>query len=175
MRRLLVVPALALVVLSPTAVQADPGDLVVCNEPPPGTIVLTPNDTNTPTVESPPYDPEVYNFSDVRFQLDLYPATATDTATVSSTLNWDLDINDWDLFLFDPDEADPLATSDEVQFGPLEAPPTESLSIELVHCSLFMVSVGNYQAVPLDDVDPLRLSVTAGGVETTSTWAVDQP
>jgi hypothetical protein len=170
MRRLLLVPALALIVLSPTAVQAGEDDLVVCDAPPEGTIVIRPDETKSPTIESPDFDPEDYVYTDVQFQLDLYPATAKDTAEVSSTLDWELDVNDWDLFLFDPDRTE-LAVSDEVQFGPLESPPSEALSTELLHCSLFTVSVGNYQAIPLDDLDPLRLEVKTGSATTNSaTW-----
>lgn len=177
MRRLVLIPALALVALAPSAAHAQTSsdELVVCDAPPEGTTVIGPNEIKTPTVASPSYDPEVYKYTHVLFQLDLYPATADDTATVGSTLDWEIDINDWDLFLFDTEEGEELASSVKEQFGPLESPPGESLSIDLAHCSLFTVSVANYQAVPLDDVDPLELSVTTGGVKTTSNWAISSP
>lgn len=168
MRRLLVVPALALVVLSPTVAQADPDGLVVCNNPPPGTTVIGPNETKSPTVVSPQYDLEEDAYTHVRFQLDLYPATAKDTTTVSATLDWELSVNDWDLFLFQGGVE--VASSEKEQFGPLEAPPGEALSTRLLHCSLFTVSIMNYQAVAVDDVDPLRLEVRTGSVATTATW-----
>jgi hypothetical protein len=169
MRRLLVVPALALVILSPTVAQADPGDLVVCNDPPAGTVVIAPNETKTPTVASPQYDVMDYTYTDVQFQLDLYPATATDTADVTATLDWDLDVNDWDLLLLDQDGTE-LKASENFQFGPLFDPPGESVSDELLHCSLFTVSVMNVQAIALDDVDPLRLQVRSGSVANAASW-----
>ena len=168
MRRLLVVPALALVVLSPTVVQADPGDLVVCNTPPAGTTVIRPNETKSPMVEAPQYDLEEDATTNVRFQLDLYPATAKDTTTVSSTLDWELSVNDWDLFLLN--DGVEVASSEKAQAGPLEDPPGEALSATLLHCSLFTVSIMNYQAVAVDDVDPLDLEVRTGSVATTATW-----
>jgi hypothetical protein len=172
MRRLLLVPALALVALTPSVAhaQTDPDELVVCDAPPANTIVIGPNETKSPPVEAPQWDPFVYTYTDVHFQLDLYPATATDTATVSSTLDWELDVNDWDLFLMDQDGGE-VAASEQEQVGPLEAPAGESLSAELLHCTLFSMSIKNYQAIAMDDIDPLTLAVTTGGVETTSNWA----
>ena len=177
MRRLVLVPALALVVLTPSVAQAQtgPDELVVCDAPPEDTIVIGPNETKTPPVASPQYVYGTFTYTHVKFQLDLYPATAEDTATVSATLDWELDVNDWDLQLRNKDAA-VLAKSEKTQFGPLRSPTGESLSRELAHCSLFTISVKNFQAIALDDVDPLELSVTTGGVETTSNWAaLSQP
>jgi hypothetical protein len=55
-----------------------------------------------------------------------------------------------------------------VQFGPLFDPPTESVSSELLHCSLFRVSILNNLAVAVDEVDPLELAVSASQVATSA-------
>lgn len=167
-RSLMLAPALAVLVLAPTGVKAAPSDLIVCDAPPAGTTVLKPGEIKHFEPASPQLDPALFldgggTTTDLKFQLDLYPATATDTATVTSTLNWALEWNDWDLHLLDADDA-PIDVSENFQFGPLEDPPTEDVSATLLHCSLFTVSVFNYQAVAADDVDPLQLDVGTGSV-----------
>jgi hypothetical protein len=156
--------------MAPTAVRAAAGDLVVCDAPPAGTTVLKANETQNSEPASPELDPVALaelgysnTSTDLKFQLDLYPATATSKANVSSTLNWELDANDWDLFLLD-NAGNELAGSENFQFGPLEDPPTEAVAAKLTHCSLFTISVFNYQAVAADELDPLQLQVRAGAV-----------
>jgi hypothetical protein len=172
MRRLMLVPVLALVVLAPTGVQAAEEDLLVCDEPPAETAVIEPNQTLSSEPVSPQLDAVAFvenegfsgTYTDVDFQLDLYPATATDEATITSTLTWELDLNDWDLYLLD-EEGTELDGSEGFQFGALgDDPPTETVSSKLLHCSLFTIRIFNYQAVALDDFDPLQLEVTTGAV-----------
>lgn len=167
-RSLMLVPILALLVLAPTGVQAAPDDLVVCDAPPEGTTVLKPGETQHFEPASPQLDPALFldgggTTTDLKFQLDLYPATATDSATVTSTLTWTLAWNDWDLHILDSDDVE-LDKSENFQFGPLEDPPTEDVEATLLHCSLFTIRVFNYQAVAADDVDPLQLDVGPGSV-----------
>jgi hypothetical protein len=169
MRRLLLVPVMALIVMSPTVAQADPDDLVVCDAPPQNAIVIGPDETKSPTVEAPQFDPLGSTYTEVLFQLDLYPATAVDTARVSSTLGWELGANDWDLLLLDEDGTR-LATSERNQSGPLGATPSESVSEALLHCSLFKISIENDLAIAVDDVDPLGLEVEAGAVTINASW-----
>jgi hypothetical protein len=171
MRRVLLVPFLALVVLAPSGVQAAEDDLLVCDAPPEGTGVIAPNETLSSEPISPQLDAAAYvenegysgTFTDLDFQLDLYPATATDTADITSTLNWEFDLNDWDLLLLDA-EGSEIDASEGFQFGPLEDPPTETVSSELPHCSLFTIRIFNFQAVAIDDVDPLQLEVRTGAI-----------
>jgi hypothetical protein len=172
MRRVLLVPVLALVVLAPSGVQAAEDDLLVCDAPPEGTGIIAPNETHSSEPSSPQFDAEAYvenegdgsgTVTDLDFQLDLYPATATDTATVTSTLNWEFDLNDWDLLLLDA-EGNEIDASENFQFGSLEDPPTETVSSKLLHCSLFTIRIFNYQAVAIDDVDPLQLEVRTGAI-----------
>ena len=163
MRRLILIPALALVVMAPTGVQAAADDLVVCNLPPSGTTVLSPNDTRTPSVAAPQFDPEDFTFTDVQFQLDLYPASAMDEATLKVELGWELTFNDWDLFLLD-EGGNEIDSSQAEQFGPLAEAPGEEITATLKHCAVFTVSIMNFRAVALDEVDPLQLEVKSGPV-----------
>ena len=163
MRRVLLVPVLALVVLAPSGVQAAEDDLLVCDAPPEGTDVLMPGETISLEPAAPQYDAQFYTYTDVSFQLDLYPATASDTATVTSTLSWELDLNNWDLILLDG-EGNELAASELFQAGPLGDAPTESISRKLKHCSLFTVSIENEQGIALDELDPLQLQIGSGSV-----------
>lgn len=167
-RSLTLVPVLALLVLTPAAVQAA-DEIVACNAPAEGTTVLKPNETKDSEPASPQLDAANLvdlgysdTYTDVKFQLDLYPAKATDKATVTSTLNWTLDVNDWDLHLVREDED--TIKSEMVQFGPIADPPTETVQSKLLHCSLFTIRVYNYMAVAADDIDPLQLEVRAGSV-----------
>lgn len=168
MRRLILVLPLALLVMAPGAVRAAEGDLVVCDEPPEGTTVVGPNESITPAVASPAYDVFEYTWTDVSYQLDLYPATAANKATVSSTLAWTLDVNDWDLHLLDADGVE-IALSEGAQLGPVGDPPTESVQATLKHCSLFTVRVFNYSALisgeAADELDPLQVGVATGSVK----------
>ncbi|MGH2692727.1 MAG: hypothetical protein ACRDHM_09520 [Actinomycetota bacterium] len=164
MRRLILVLPLALLVMAPTAVRAAAGDLVVCDAPPEGTTVIGPNHSSTPSFATPQGFFPSREYTDLTFQLDLYPATATNKATLSSTLNWTVDVNDWDLFLLDAN-GEEIGASEGFQIGPAGDPPTESVSSSFLHCSLFTIRVLNFQAVPLDDIDPLQLGVTTGSVK----------
>ena len=172
MRRVLLVPVLALVVMAPSGAQAAEDDLLVCDAPPEGTGIIAPNETHSSEPSSPQLDAAAYvenegysgTFTDLDFQLDLYPATATDTADITSTLNWEFDLNDWDLLLLDA-EGNEIDASEGFQFGALgDDPPTETVSSELLHCSLFTIRIFNYQAVAIDDVDPLQLEVRTGAI-----------
>jgi hypothetical protein len=167
MRRLILALPLVLLVMAPTGVQAAAGDLVVCDAPPEGTTVIKPGEAPSVTEPAPPaYDPLFYTYTDTLFQLDLYPATATDTATVTSTLTWDLDVNNWDLYLLDGDGLE-LDVSEGFQAGPAGDAATETVSKKLTHCSLFTVSVENEQGlIASADVDPLNLATSAGSVVT---------
>jgi hypothetical protein len=167
MRRLIMVLPLVLLVMAPTGVQAAADDLVVCDTPPEGTIVVGANASLTPPVASPLYDLIEYTWTDLNYQLDLYPATATNRATVASTLNWTLDVNDWDLHLIDGDGME--LKSEGAQLGPVGDPPTEYVQTTLKHCSLFTIRVYNYSA-PIsgeagDELDPLQLGITSGPVK----------
>ena len=167
MRRLIMALPLVLLVMAPTGVQAAADDLVVCDAPPAGTTVIKPGEAPFASEPEPPaYDPLVYTYTDTLFQLDLYPAHASDTATVTSTLSWDLDVNNWDLYLLDADGVE-LDVSEGLQAGPAGDPATETVSKELTHCSLFTVSVENEQGlIASADVDPLQLATSAGSVVT---------
>ena len=157
MRRFLFVMVMSSLMLATAPAVAETAEPVVCDDPPQGTTVVGPNHSSTITVPSPARVP-AQGSTDRKFQLDLSPAGAENTATVSSRLSWEITTNDWDLFLFNPSRKQ-LAASQGYQ--PI-AEPGEALSATLQHCSLFILSVFNYNAVPADAVDPLRLTVTTG-------------
>ena len=161
MRRSILVPVMVLLVLSPSAVQAGPDDFVVCDAPPSGATVIQPNDTKSSSPAAPQYDPRSETKIDLQFQLDLYPAKKGDTATVSAALDWEVTVNDWDLYLR-RQNGTVMAQSRNTQLGPLEDPPGESLSRTVEHCDVFYVTIENFQAVAVDDVDPLDLTVSVG-------------
>ena len=164
MRRLILALPLVLLVMAPTGVQAAAEDLVVCDAPPEGYTKIGPGASVTPDVASPQFAPSA-TFTDVNYQLDLYPAKATNKANVTSTLAWQLSANDWDLLFFDGN-GDELGRSEGLQ--PLD-PPTEFVGASnLLHCSLFTVRVLNFNAVggpAVDAVDPLQLTVTTGNMK----------
>jgi hypothetical protein len=161
MRRLILAPALALLVLAPSSVQAAADDLLVCDPPPAGTTVVGPNASLTPAAASPAFSPTSNTVTDLSFQLDLYPATATNKATINSTLNWQLAANDWDLILINDGTGDEVLSDG---FQPLD-PPTENVGGTMLHCSLFTVRILNFNAVQADLVDPLQLSVATGSMK----------
>jgi hypothetical protein len=157
----MLVPALALLLMAPTGVQAAADDLVVCDAPPEGTTVIGPNHSSTPEVASPQSFDDV---TDLNYQLDLYPAKATNKATISSSIGWQISANDFDLFLLDAD-GEEITKSEGVQ--PLD-PNLESVGGTLLHCSLFTIRVLNYQAIGggvVDMVDPFQTTLTTGSVK----------
>ena len=165
MRRLMLVPVLALIVLAPASANAQtPDDLVVCDAPPEGYTKVGPGASLTPEVASPQFEPSA-TFTDLNYQLDLYPAKATNKASVSSSLSWQIAANDWDLFLLDQN-GDELGGSEG--FQPLD-PPSEFVGgPNILHCELFTIRVLNFQAVggpAVDAVDPLALAVTTGNMK----------
>ena len=161
MRRLILVLPLSLLVMAPTAVRAADGDLVVCDAPPAGTTVLNPGTTTTIEVDSPATpDESVF----LLFQLDLYPAKATNKASVNASLNWQIQVNDYDMYLTDPD-GNELASEN---FQALGDPPTESAGGSFLHCSMFSIEVYNFLAAggpQVDMVDPLQLTIATGAVK----------
>lgn len=164
MRRSLLVLVVAPLVLSTLPASAQiPDEFLLCDAPSAGTTVLKANETQDSEPPAPQYDAQVYTYTNLRYQLDLSPATAINKTQVTATLSWQLDVNDWDLFLLD-EQGNELAASESVQAGPLEDPPTEQVTATLSHCSLFTISIKNWQAVAVDAVDPLQLQVGAGSV-----------
>jgi len=164
MRRLMLVAALGLVVMAPTGVRAAADDLVVCDAPPAGTTVIGPNHSSTPAFNAPDSFLPTKQFTDLRYQLDLYPATATNKASVASSLSWEIPVNDWNLSLRDP-AGSTLDSSARVQ--PRD-PVGEAVDATLKHCSLFTIRVLNHQAAGgalSEAADPLRLTVTTGPVK----------
>ncbi len=161
MRRSILVPVMALLVLSPTSVQAGPDDLLACNTPDAATTVIKPNDTKSFSPAAPQYDPRGETYINLKFQLDLYPAKKGDEASVAAALDWDLRVNDWDLYLRRENGA-VIKESRNTQAPPVMAPPGESLSGTVEHCDLFYVTIENFQAVAADGIDPLDLTVSVG-------------
>ena len=164
MRRLTLVLPLVLLVLVPTGVQAAADDLVVCDAPPEGYTEVGPGASLTPDVASPQIDVAA-TYTDLNYQLDLYPAKAANKASVAATMEWQILANDWDLFLLDGN-GDEAASSEALQ--PID-PPTESLGgVNILHCGLFTVRVLNFNAVGgpgVDAVDPLAVTVTTGNMK----------
>ena len=164
MRRLILVP-LVLLVLAPTGLQSvSAASLLVCDAPPAGTTVVGPNQNRTPVFNAPDSFFPSRQFTDLKFQLNLYPATATNKATVNSTLAWKVMANNWDLILKDANGND-LSSSLATQPG---SPATEAVGVTLKHCSRFTIRVLNYQAVggaASEAADPLQLTLKTGPVK----------
>jgi hypothetical protein len=164
MRRLILVP-LVLLVLAPTGLQAvSAAQLLVCDAPPAGTTVVGPNRNLTPAFNAPDSFFPSRQFTDLKFQLNLYPATASNKATVNSTLGWRIVANNWDLILKD---AGGTNLSSSLATQP-EAPASEAVGTTLKHCSKFTIRVLNYQAVggaASEAADPLQLTLQTGPVK----------
>jgi hypothetical protein len=163
-RHLFTVSALVLVVMAPTGVRAAAGDLVVCDPPPAGTAVIGPNHSSSPSFDAPDSFFPTKQFTDLRYQLDLYPATAANKASVSASLNWQIVLNDWNLSL-----RNAVGTTLDSSSGVQPRDPVgEAVDATLKHCSLFTIRVLNHQAVggvASDSLDPLRLTLETGPVK----------
>lgn len=169
MRRLMLFLVMApLVVLTVPATAQTPEELVTCPAPPAGTTVVGPSYSNMPVIASPTSMDSIGapGIVDLKFQLDLSPATAANKASVGAVMDWRLRISDWDLALLDGQGGN-IATipANGEHFQP-QAPPVEWLfQPKLGHCSLFTVRVINFQALggpAADAVDPLRLEIETG-------------
>ena len=168
MRLRILVPLMTLLVLAPTGAGAAEEDLLICDAPPANTTVIGPNAGLTPEVASPQFSARqvtgTWSYVEIQYQLDLYPAKATDSATVSSSLDWEIPANDWDYFLLDGNR-DEISASEDLQ--PLD-PPHEAVSGTVKHCGLFRISIVNYNAIggaAVDEVDPLQISLSTGSVK----------
>jgi hypothetical protein len=161
-RSIMLVPVVALFLLTPTGVQAATGDLVVCDAPPEGTTVLKPGTGPTFEIASPELPDDQ---TEQLFMVDLSPATATNKATVNVTLNWQIAVNDFDMYLVD-ENGEELGASEG--FQALGDPPTETVGATFLHCSSFTIQVYNFLAAggsTVDAVDPLQLTAATGNTK----------
>ncbi len=174
MRRLML-----FLVIAPIAVMTVPAaaqtvvEPVACEAPPAGTTVIGPSHSVMPKVAAPmpPERPPPAaiaapgGHTDVKYQLDLSPATAANVASVSAVLDWKIPINDWDLRLMDGAGA-VISSSARRQRATPPAPATEWVwQTSMKHCSLFTVRVYNFLAIgspEIEQIDPLRLEVETG-------------
>ncbi len=160
-RRMLLLLTVPLV-LSTVPANADHDEtLLVCNEPPAGVTEVGPNEGLDLAIDAPDQFAPARQTSSLRFQLDLYPATAENYADVASSLDWEIVANDWDLLLLNGGGA-AIDTSAAAQPSSV---PSEQVSASVPHCGLFTLRVLNFRAVDAGSLDPLQLTLATGSVK----------
>jgi len=160
-RRMLLLVTVPLVLSAIPANATDEEPLLVCNQPPAGVTEVGPDHAGDLTIDAPDQFAPVSQTSSLRFQLDLYPATALNYAEVSSELSWEIVANDWDLLLLNG-VGDMLNQSLAAQ--PSQE-PLEEVSSSVPHCGLFTLQVRNFRAIDVGSLDPLQLSLATGSVK----------
>lgn len=160
-RRMLLLLTVPLALSTVPANATDEEPFLVCNQPPAGVTEVGPDHTGALTIDAPDQFAPVSQTSSLRFQLDLYPAKASNYTIVSSELDWEIVANDWDLLLLNG-VGDTLNRSVSAQ--PSQE-PHEDVSSIVPHCGLFTLRVVNFRAIDAGSLDPLQLSLETGSVK----------
>ena len=155
------VPVLAVLLMSPMGAQAamiTDDDLRICDAPSAGVTVLEESSSKTVEIASPglPGDAIIHEF-----QVNLHPAKATNKASVTVNLSWDIPVNDYDMTLIETGQV-------SEGFQAFGDPPVETVGDTFLHCGTFSIEIFNFAAVggpEMDGLDPLQLVVTVGNVK----------